>query len=271
MFQWVEEEATGQTEETPGLPSDNAHTYTRTWRDRLVDSDAFAIPNGHTNPKSLFVESEVQVADTVSVGVYRLSPHIIANTFTHYTPFSGDEQPQDPAEIKLHGGMYYHSEDIYGPRIGDVRVQFYFAGRDGDLVSIIGQQIGDTIHPHTTTNGRQLLLIQAGKRTVKEMFETELCCCEALRDARGLLWGSATFTLSVCVSLVIVGGAWATYRPGLALIMLGLAATPFIKAASMGSRPQCAPGSRRRRILYGVQASVRLWQSEEEDVENLGS
>ncbi|KAK3855859.1 hypothetical protein Pcinc_037765 [Petrolisthes cinctipes] len=230
--------------------------------------------------RSVFVESHIQVADSVSVGVYRLSPHIIANTFTHYTPFSGDEQPDD-ADIKLHGGMYYHCDDIYGPQIGDVRVQFYFAGRDGDLVSIIGQQIGDTIHPHTTTNGRQLLLIQPGKRTIDEMFDAErtqnslyswtlrlvgwlamflglcclsnivhslVCCCDLLRDAGGLLWGSASLTLSVCVALVIVGGAWATYRPGLALVMLALAALPFIKAASMGSKAQCATGIRRRRM-----------------------
>ncbi|KAK3890078.1 hypothetical protein Pcinc_005948 [Petrolisthes cinctipes] len=75
-----------------------------------------------------------------------------------------------------------------------------------------------------------------------------VCCCYLLRDAGGLLWGSASLTLSVCVALVIVGGAWATYRPGLALVMLALAALPFIKAASMGQKSQCSSGISRRRM-----------------------
>ena len=37
----------------------------------------------------------------------------------------------------MHGGMYYFSDDLFMPQVGDVRVQFYYAGRAGDVVSIL--------------------------------------------------------------------------------------------------------------------------------------
>lgn len=75
----------------------------------------------------------VQVAETTKVGIYHLSP-AGKDKFTEFTPFSGDEQPEGD-EIKLHGGMYYITRDIFNPDIGDLRVQFYYACRAGEMVS----------------------------------------------------------------------------------------------------------------------------------------
>ncbi|XP_050731838.1 transmembrane protein 43 homolog isoform X2 [Eriocheir sinensis] len=272
MFQWIEEESSIRSEDTPGMPSDTSYSYSYAWRDKVVDSTAFSIPWGHDNPKTIPVESTIRVAETVSVGGYRLSP-ALKEEFFDFTSFSGDEQPEQ-GDVKLHGGMYYLTRDIYNPDIGDLRIQFYFAGRAGEMVSVVGQQRGDTLYPFPTLAGRELLIVRQGKLSVEEMFSLEhatnrgltwglrmagwfllflgLSCLShivhslvstspLLRDVIALGLGSANLTLSMTTSLIIVGGAWAVYRPGLALLILIVAALPFIRAAAKHS-PRTAAG-----------------------------
>lgn len=57
-------------------------------------------------------------------------------------------------------------------------------------------------------------------------------CSPLMRDVVALGLGSANLTLSMSTSLIIVGGAWAFYRPGLALLILIVAGLPFIRAAA---------------------------------------
>ncbi|XP_071522764.1 transmembrane protein 43 homolog isoform X2 [Panulirus ornatus] len=278
MFQWIEEESSVRSEETPGMPTDTSYSYSFAWRDKVVDSSSFSIPWGHNNPTSIPVPSIVQVAETAKVGAYRLSP-AIKEKFTDFVSFSGDEQPEGD-DIKLHGGMYYITRDIYNPDIGDLRIQFYFAGRAGEVVSIVGQQIGETLHPYLTSNGNELLIVHMGKRTVEEMFSSEhaqnrfltwslrvggwflmfigltcvsnivnslVVCSPLMRDVVALGLGSAKLTLSMSTSLIIIGGAWAIYRPGLALLVLIVAALPFIRAAAQHKPSE---GSSRRANGY---------------------
>jgi hypothetical protein len=70
----------------------------------------------------------------VKIGNYLLSPEIL-ETFTKFEPFSGDEEPSG-GDVKLHAGMYYHTSDIFSPRVGDLRVQFYYAGHASTSVSL---------------------------------------------------------------------------------------------------------------------------------------
>lgn len=82
--------------------------------------------------RSIPVASVVQVADTAKVGEYHLSEPI-KEKFNEFISFSGDDQPEGN-DVKLHGGMYYITQDIYNPAVGDLRIQFYFSGRSGDVV-----------------------------------------------------------------------------------------------------------------------------------------
>lgn len=81
--------------------------------------------------------SVIQVADTAKIGEYHLS-EAIKDRFNEFISFSGDEQPEDD-DVKLHGGMYYITQDLYNPAVGDLRIQFYFAGRSGDVVSCFSE------------------------------------------------------------------------------------------------------------------------------------
>lgn len=263
MYQWVEEESGSRSDETDPMAGDtSSYSYIMDWRDKTVDSSSFNIPWGHENPTSIPVASLIQTAETAQVGVYQLSP-AIKERFTDYSAFSGDDQPESD-EIKLHAGVYYLTRDIYSPEVGDLRVQFYFAGHIGESISVIGQQIGETLHPYMTSTGNQLMLLQSGSRSVEEMFSSEhaqnrvltwslrlagwflmflgLTCVShivnslvsssrLLREVVTLGLGSTNCTLSMSTSLVIIGGAWCVYRPGLALLILVVAALPFIRAA----------------------------------------
>ncbi|XP_037787615.1 transmembrane protein 43 homolog [Penaeus monodon] len=237
------------------------------WHDSYINLISYvtyvcALPKHYHSSRSIPVPAVVQVAETTKVGIYHLSP-AGKDKFTEFTPFSGDEQPEGD-EIKLHGGMYYITRDIFNPDIGDLRVQFYYACRAGEMVSVVGQQIGETLHPYLTSNGNELLIVRTGKHTVEEMFSSEhaqnrfltwnlrlagwflmfigltcvsniahslIICSPLLRDVVALGLGSANLTLSMSTSLVIIGGAWCIYRPGLALLILVVAALPFIRAA----------------------------------------
>ena len=84
--------------------------------------------------RSIPVPTTVRTSETAKVGEYYLNP-AIKESFVEFTAFSGDEQPEGD-DVKLHGGMYYITQDIYNPEIGDLRVQFYYGGRAGEVVRL---------------------------------------------------------------------------------------------------------------------------------------
>lgn len=88
-------------------------------------------------------------------------------------------------------------------------------------------------------------------------------CSPLLRDVVALGLGSANLTLSMSTSLVIIGGAWCIYRPGLALLILVVAALPFIRAAvkhqSTVGHSRRPNGYRRSSADWNVVSSKVVW------------
>ena len=60
--------------------------------------------------------------------------------FEEFTQFTSDERPSDPG-IKMHAGLYFHANDVWESEVGDIRVQFSYAGRDGEQVNITRYKI----------------------------------------------------------------------------------------------------------------------------------
>ncbi|KAF2356833.1 Transmembrane protein 43 family [Trinorchestia longiramus] len=149
MFQWTEEEEIIEGDMSPSIqasPPDTTYSYSTAWKDKVIDSGLFSVPFGHENPVSFPLNSEIQAAEVVKIGAYYLSPEII-EAFNSFEPFSGDEEP--PAgDVKLHAGMYYHAKDIFNPHVGDIRVQFYYAGHAKDTTSFsLVRYTGMLTHP----------------------------------------------------------------------------------------------------------------------------
>ncbi|XP_037081278.1 transmembrane protein 43 homolog, partial [Pollicipes pollicipes] len=114
MYQWVEEETSRTVEAADGQQVETS----------------FNSPFNHENPRSLPLESRVQEAATAYVGAFRVTREL-RDLFTRYTIFASDERPAD-RRIKLHGDIFYHCANIEAPNVGDIRVQFAYAGKAGD-------------------------------------------------------------------------------------------------------------------------------------------
>lgn len=75
--------------------------------------------------------------------------------FSEFKVFTSDERPKD-ASIKMHAGLYFHAADVWRPEVGDIRIQFAYAGRDDDKVTIVGKQSGRELRPYKTESGDEV-------------------------------------------------------------------------------------------------------------------
>lgn len=73
------------------------------------------------------------VASKVKIGHLKIGEEI-KQKFNDWVEVSSDERPER-RDVKLHMGIYYHCDDIWNPEVGDIRVQFYYAGASGEPVS----------------------------------------------------------------------------------------------------------------------------------------
>lgn len=79
------------------------------------------------------LKSHIYVAPTVKVGPLTLGSEI-KQKFSDWIEVTSDERPERK-DVKLHMGIYYHCDDVWNPEVGDIRVQFYYAGSSGEPVS----------------------------------------------------------------------------------------------------------------------------------------
>jgi len=141
---------------------ENSIHYAKAWRDKAISSSNFALPQGHYNPyvreycskfqkmlpmvinhvtilkifnlhREFRIESEVRINSAVRLGSFTLSPEL-KHKFSDLIQFTSGERPES-AEIKMHMGLYYHASDLWNPKVGDVRIQFSFAGLTDTLVN----------------------------------------------------------------------------------------------------------------------------------------
>ncbi|KAL7732558.1 hypothetical protein ACLKA6_019191 [Drosophila palustris] len=173
MYQWVEEAVESNFGDSVGAVETDSRTYyyTREWRDKIVDSRNFHNRHGHTNPSRFPIESAVQIADAVYIGKYELGAKV-KNKFNSFNELTSDIRPDD-SSIKLHLGLYYHTNDVFNPEIGDLRILFTYAGMEGEMYSIVGRLQGNKVEPYVTTRGVPVLLVYPGEISALEVFRLE--------------------------------------------------------------------------------------------------
>ncbi|KAF0294586.1 Transmembrane protein 43 [Amphibalanus amphitrite] len=259
MYQWVEEQSSRTVETADGQQVETSYNYYKTWKDKLVDSSSFNSPFNHENPKTMPLESRIQEAPVAHLAGFLVTEEL-RQLLTRFTVFASDERPADRS-IKLHGDIFYHCDNIESPAVGDIRVQFAYAGKSGDTVSVVGKQEGDRLVPYRTSNGHQLLLLQPGRRTHHDIFADELSSNRALtwwlrgagwlltfvglscltsllnvlvsrfpvvREVVALGVTSLNFSVSVAVSLATVAVSWLWFRPLVGVCLLVAAALPVL-------------------------------------------
>uniref|UniRef100_A0A8D9DYC8 Transmembrane protein 43 homolog n=1 Tax=Cacopsylla melanoneura TaxID=428564 RepID=A0A8D9DYC8_9HEMI len=161
MFQWVEE------------VKDFQHTYEGQWKHKIIDSTKFLRNETHRNPTSFPLESKMYLSEGVRVGEYYLSDEY-KQEFKDFTQITSDERPEN-RNIKMHFGLYYHSGNVWKPDIGDVRVQFAYAGLHDDPVSVVGKLMeGRTVYPYyNMTSGYHIKYIHTGpKVSLEDLLHT---------------------------------------------------------------------------------------------------
>ena len=263
MFQWFE--TADAVEE--GLEEHEGHkatsySYDTGWFDRRIDSEAFDNSLGHHNPELWPLNSSLVTNPRVKLGNFLLGKDL-KTKFDDFTVFTSDVRPANP-DIKMHAGLYFHAKDVWKPEVGDIRVQFSYAGRHGDPVTVVGRQSGREIRPYVTESGDELLILHPGLRKPEDVFDFEraqsrlntwfvrfagwfatfvgfnigLGLLEAGLDAYprsvetalALGYASLPFSLSLTSAMTSVGVGWVAYRPGFGVTLFAVASLPFVVA-----------------------------------------
>ncbi|XP_055377161.1 transmembrane protein 43 homolog [Condylostylus longicornis] len=174
MYQWVEETIEHNYGQSIDIMDRDERTYyyTQSWEDHLINSRLFSSPFTHRNPENFPIESHVQLAETVYIGKYELSKDLKIK-FDDFQHISSDQRPDDPT-IKLHQGFYFHSNDVFNPEIGDLRLLFSAAGMEGEYYTVVGCiEEGNKIVPYYTSYKTQINFLFAGKLKLTEVFDRQ--------------------------------------------------------------------------------------------------
>lgn len=121
-----------------------------------------------------------------------ISGEEVKNKVMQFTEITSDSRPDD-SSVKLHSGLYYHCNDVWNPEIGDLRLQFSFAGLEGTPVKIkksfyqiifnyifgyfilqytvVGQLKNGKIVPYQTSVNVNVLLVYEGEHTLSAAFK----------------------------------------------------------------------------------------------------
>ncbi|XP_078676822.1 transmembrane protein 43-like isoform X1 [Branchiostoma floridae x Branchiostoma belcheri] len=269
MYQWVEHEHTKEYKEGNQVRRETTYTYNNEWRSDLVNSRNFDREMGHKNPGSMPVRSETITADDVTIGNFHLSKGLIGKIshFVKYPLAKSHLVPSDP-QVKVFQGAFYHSADPIRPKVGDVRVEFSYAGLSGnselgpaDHVSIVARQAGNRLQPYQTEAGDALELLYYGVLSPEKIFEAEHAANTmltwAVRAAGWFMMFVALFlmtnilqtlvdwiplvrevlslglfivnlSVSLSLSLITIALGWIRYRPLVGLTLLACAAVPWV-------------------------------------------
>ncbi|KAL7299735.1 hypothetical protein TKK_0007485 [Trichogramma kaykai] len=275
MYQWIEIEEERSFPGAEPTEADKHYYYTTEWRDKLIDSDSFYIRFGHENPKEMPIKSQTQIAEEAYIGNFQLGMDL-KKKFNDFVEVTSDERPERK-DIKMHAGLYYYGEDLWEPKVGDIRVQMSYAGKAGDIYSVVGKSENGVIEPFITSHGQEILLQRMHEISVDQMFHLEhrdnywrtwairgigwlvmflaaTCLANILKTIitnSNVLCGiiaveSLTISVSMSISMLVVGFAWVWYRPVIGLGLALASILPFLYSTMGSSGASVASGQQQR-------------------------
>lgn len=176
MYQWSEKsESKTQQKLGGGEETVTTYTYEKKWSPSAIDSSAFQKPEGHTNPDSMPVSTEIFSPDAVYLGDFTLTPDLLgqlsnfesypitANTAIH-TDF------EDETVTRTRGGLYVGA-DPATPAIGDLRISFEVI--PAGPVTVVARQVQQTFEPYNVKDLGSIEILRAGTLSAENVFTLE--------------------------------------------------------------------------------------------------
>ena len=275
IYQWLEQKKSEKRKKLGGGEETvTTYTYTKDWREGLVDSSSFKEPAGHANPSEPPVRSDSWQAREVKVGGFQLSDGLTGSirrtVDVAYTQQTLDALPAAlKAKARLQGTGLYVGGDPSSPSVGDARVTFSKVPPAD--VSIIAQQAGARLGPYQTKAGDRLEMLDAGIIGADVMFKGAeqantvmtwilrlvgflvmlFGMLMLLRPVRvladvvpfmgtlvGMGLGLVAFAVAAPLTLMTIAVAWVAHRPvlGVTLIALALGLGGWLIARGMQKR-----------------------------------
>lgn len=176
MFQWVEDKKTETRKKVGGGEEVvTTYSYDRKWKSSVVRSDDFHERAGHQNPPSMLFENADIPARNATLGAFHLTEKIVGKIGGAQPHRLGAEAAAKlPTNLTgrarvIDGGVYVGS-DPQNAQVGDLRITW--RQTPSQVVSIVGLQAANSFKPWKASAGDEVLLVQSGSHTVKEMFAT---------------------------------------------------------------------------------------------------
>ena len=262
MYQWKETKSENSQKNLGGSKTTTTtYDYAKVWSNSVIDSNNFKQRDGHQNPGAIPYPSQSWVAQDAKIGSYHLSPNLLSKL--------GGETPVPAtanapiASVKLFNGGFYGGTDPQNPQVGDVTIKFF--GISPETVSVVAEQTGQNLAPHTSSNGVTVALIEPGVHTEEDLYNTarshNSMLTWILRGVGFLLalfgfmilmaplsiigdvvpfigsiigagTGLLSFLLAIVLSTVTIAVAWIAYRPAAAIALFVIAGGAFLLLVS---------------------------------------
>lgn len=175
MYQWIEKS------EKPAGSKDPVYSYELGWKSGLDEHHDKSA--GHRNPVSYTFPSGTETVTEADLGKLKVSPAVLRQIgpITRYYPNEKDLKTlPEPVRnrVQISGSSLYLGKNPSSPEIGDEQIDFKIL--PPGTMSVIARQTGSSLAAHTTSNGREILLAQAGTVTADAMFERALATNKVL-------------------------------------------------------------------------------------------
>jgi hypothetical protein len=167
MYQW-EEISESKTEKKLGGGTETVTTYTynKVWTSELIDSRQFKKASEYVNPRAMAYSNNSQTAQKVMAGEYQLPPLLLARwNNPKFLDISNQELSLPEGFSSTGGTIYSSSADT--DKIGDLQIN-YSAISPG-AVSVVAQQIGQTLEAFATKSGTSVAILEPGTHGVANL------------------------------------------------------------------------------------------------------